>query len=164
MVGKEPKNEQILCEAVVGLIGGWRGESIKKVKLVDTVVRMRPAVELHFETPTARFALEHTRIESFANQIFHGKQFAWLLEPLETDLAGRLPGVFFLIVDVGAATAPVARHVEIRNALSTWIVAYGDTLDARRTRDLMATVTLPLGRLVCRSTLRCIGTLVTVVS
>jgi len=130
VVDEEPKNEQALCEAVISLIGERRVESITKVESVDTVVRTCPAVELRFETPTARFALEHTRIESFAKQILHGKQFTRLLEPLETDLAGRLPGVFFLTVDAGAATVPVAQHAEIRNALSTWIVENGGTLDA----------------------------------
>lgn len=130
VVSKEPKNEQALCKAVIHLIGERRGESITKTESVDTVIRTRPAVEWRFETPTVRFALEHTRIESFPNQIVKGKQFAQLLEPLETDLAGRLPGAFFLIADVGAATAPIAQHVQIRNALTTWIMAHADSLDA----------------------------------
>ncbi len=123
MVRKEPKNEQALCKAVIHLIGERRGEPITKIEPVDTKERTRPAVEWRFETPTARFALEHTRIESFPNQIVKGKQFAQLLEPLETDLAGRLPGTFFLIADVGAAAAPSAKHEQIRKDLAAWIMA-----------------------------------------
>lgn len=130
MVSKEPKNEQALCKAVIHLIGERRGEPITKAVSVDTVERTRPAVEWRFETPTARFALEHTRIESFPNQIGQGKLFAQLLEPLQTDLAGRVPGVFSLSADVGAVTAPISQHVQIRNALAAWIMAHAHSLDA----------------------------------
>jgi hypothetical protein len=50
----------------------------------------KPAVELRFETATERFALEHTRIESFPEQINKGKQFAQLLGPLESDLSNTV--------------------------------------------------------------------------
>ncbi len=121
MVRKEPKNEQALCKAVMHLIGERRSETITKAERVDIFERTHPAVEWRFETPTARFALEHTRIESFPNQIGKGKKFAQLLEPLEIDLAGRLPRTFYLIAEVEAVTAPIAKHVQIRKALDVWI-------------------------------------------
>lgn len=129
MVAKEPKNEQHICRAVMCLIVDRRGERIINAEPVDVVVRDRPAVEWVFETPTARFALEHTRIESFPKQIAEGKRFAHLLEPLEAELTGKLPGAFFLIVDVGAARAPSASHAEVRRALSEWILSNGAALD-----------------------------------
>lgn len=130
VVKKEPRNEQPICKAVMCLIVERRGERIVKAEPVDTIVRDRPAVEWMFATPSARFALEHTRIESFPRQIGEGKRFAELLGPLETELAGKLPGVFFLIVDVGTAKAPSTQHAELRKALSEWILANGGTLDA----------------------------------
>jgi len=105
------------------------GERIIRAEPIDTVVRDRPAVEWIYETSSTRFAVEHTRIESFPNQISEGKRFAQLLEPLETELAGKLPGAFFLIVDVGAARAPAAEHAEVRRALAEWILANGGSLD-----------------------------------
>ncbi len=129
MVAKEPENEQRVCRAVMCLITDRRGERIVKAEPVDTIVRDRPAVEWVFDTPTARFAIEHTRIESFPKQIGEGKRFAQLLGPLETELAGKLPGAFFLIVDVGTAKAPSAQHAELRKALSEWILAKGAALD-----------------------------------
>jgi len=92
-------------------------------------VRDRPAIEWIYETAKTRFALEHTRIESFPKQIAEGKRFAQLLGPLEEELAGRLPGAFFLIVDVGVAKAPAQQHAEIRRALAEWILANGGALD-----------------------------------
>lgn len=129
MVAEEPKNEQRICKAVMSLVAHRRGERITSVQPVDVVVRDRPAVEWVFDTPTAKFAVEHTRIESFSNQIAEGKLFAQLLGPLAAELAGKLPGVFFLVVDVGAAKAASTEHASIRAALADWILAKGAGLD-----------------------------------
>jgi hypothetical protein len=129
MVAKEPKNEQRLCEMVISFLADRAGENIITALPIDTVVRDRPAVEWMFETPTKRFAVEHTRIESFMNQIVEGKRFATLLEPLEGELAGRLSGQFFLIVDVGAARVPVSKHSVVRTALAKWILSTSSSLD-----------------------------------
>lgn len=130
MTTKEPKNEQKICKAVMNLVAHRRGETIASEQPVDAVVRDKPAVEWFFETRSAKFAVEHTRIESFSNQIEEGKLFAKLLGPLEAELKGKVPGAFFLIVDVGAAKAPSAQHDEIRRGLADWIRAKGAGLDA----------------------------------
>lgn len=146
MVTKEPKNEQRLCESVARILSARRGEAIIKAEPRDSVVRNKPAVEWVYDTPSMRFAVEHTRIETFPSQIAEGKRFQRMLEPLEAELAGKLPGVFFLVVDVGAAKAPSADHGEIRRALAEWILTNGDHLDpaerpGRRGRsDITATV------------------------
>lgn len=129
MVAEEPKNEQRICKAVMSLVAHRRGERIISAQPVDAVVRDRPAVEWVFDTPTAKFAVEHTRIESFSNQIAEGKLLAQLLGPLEAELAGKLPGAFFLIVDVSAAKAPMTEHAKIRKVLADWILARGASLE-----------------------------------
>lgn len=130
MVAKEPKNEQLICKAVMNLVAQRRGEPIISAQPVDVIVRDRPAVEWVFETPTGKFALEHTRIESFSNQISEGKLFGQLLGPLEAELADKLPGAFLLIVDVGAAKAPSTQHAEIRKILAEWVLAKGAGLES----------------------------------
>jgi len=115
---------------VMNLVAQRRGEGVISAQQVDIVVRHRPAVEWEFETPTAKFALEHTRIESFPNQIGEGKLFAQLLGPLEAELAGKLPGAFFLSADVGAAKAPITQHAEIQRILAEWILAKGTGLES----------------------------------
>jgi hypothetical protein len=129
MVAREPKNEQRICKAVMSLLARRRDERIITARPVDTVVRDKPAVEWVFDTPTAKFALEHTRLEGFSNQIREGKLFAELLAPLETELRGKPPGTFFLIVDVGTAKAPSTEHPEIRKILAEWILANGAELE-----------------------------------
>lgn len=128
MVAREPKNEQRICSAVMKLIAHRHDECIVEAEPVDTVVRDRPAVEWVFATPTHKFAIEHTRIESFSDQITKGKLFAEFLGPLETELAGKLPGIFFLFVNVGAANAPGTDHANIRKHLVTWILATAERL------------------------------------
>lgn len=126
---KEPKNEELICKAVMSVIARRRGERIISAEPVDTVVREKPAVEWVFDTTTAKFAVEHTRIESFSGQIAEGKLFAQLLEPLEAELAGRVPGEFWLVADVGAAKARSTEHAEIRKLLTEWILAEGAGLE-----------------------------------
>jgi hypothetical protein len=133
MITKEPNNEQRLCNVVIQALVERIGESIIKAEPQDTVVRDRPAVEWIYETTSTKFAVEHTRIESLPKQIEEGRLFAQLFEPLQSELAGRLPGAFFLIVDVGAARIPAKQHSEVRRALAEWILENGGALDAEET-------------------------------
>ncbi len=140
----EPKNEDRLCEAVMRLVAADRNEAIIKVERVDTVVRDKPAVEAIYHTPTARFAVEHTLIESFPNQIADWKALFQMLGPLEPEFEGRLPGWFDLIVDVGAGRAPAGQHAAIRRAVSRWIAAQAPLLEVEERvgsgrRDITAT-------------------------
>ena len=129
MVRKEPRNEQTLCRAVICLIGKRRGEAIIKAEPLDTVVRTVPAVEWRFETRTERFALEHTRVESFPKQIAKGKRFTQLFRPLESELVERLPGAFFLTGDAQETRVPTEQHTPIRQALSAWMVEIAASLE-----------------------------------
>ena len=96
MAKSEPRNERRLCDAVARFLAQRQGEAIAQVQELDTVVRNRQAVEAIYSTPSVRFALEHTRVESFPDQIALGKQFVQLLGPLERELGPRLPGWFWV--------------------------------------------------------------------
>lgn len=121
MAKSEPKNEQALCDGVAGVLAHRRAETVLRKEAVDEVVRDRQAVEAIYHTKNTKFALEHTRIESFPSQIGLGKQFAQLLGPLEGELAAKLPGVYFLIVGVGEARVPAADQAKVRAAVAAWI-------------------------------------------
>ncbi|MEW6545146.1 MAG: hypothetical protein AB1411_16265 [Nitrospirota bacterium] len=129
MAKTEPKNERAICGAVAKYLADRRSEQIVRIEGIDAVVRDRPAVECIYHTATIRFAVEHTRIESFPNQIAEGKHFAYLLGPLEAQLNGKLPGVYFLTVDVGAVHVAAANHEQVRAALATWIIDHAAALD-----------------------------------
>lgn len=125
----EPNNEQELCGAVAALLAQRRDESVLKAEAVDAIVRDRPAVETIYHTKSTRFAVEHTRVESFPNHIGLGKRFAQLLGSLESQLAGKLPGVFFLIVGVGQARVRSADQPTVRASLTAWILEKAATLE-----------------------------------
>jgi hypothetical protein len=91
----------------------------------DVTERERPAVEIVARTPTAFFVVEHTRIESFPEQIADGKRFSDLLDVLETVLPPLLPpGSYDVIVQVGATRVVAAPDFgRVRAAIGAWIVA-----------------------------------------
>ena len=120
----EPRNEERVCKAAKRLIEERDGGPLVDTECPDKTEHRKQAVELLFESPTKRYAIEHTRIESFPQQIADGKAFSCLLEPLETDLAGELPGIYTLVVAVGATNGiPVSDHERIRTLVKQWILA-----------------------------------------
>jgi hypothetical protein len=127
----EPKNEEVICDVVMRQLERRIGESLIVKERPDRVERRREAVELVCESTSGRsFALEHTRIESFEGQIAGGRAFLKLLEPLEADLKGQLPGRFALIVDIAATDGiRTSAHADIRLRLTEWIVAQASGLD-----------------------------------
>lgn len=133
----EPKNEEAVCALVKRFIEHERNETLAVEKQPDKVDRSRQAVELVLASATARFVVEHTRIESFSGQIKDGQQFVALLEPLESELTGRLPeGKYDLIVDVGACGAVNrTKSDEVRTALREWVVNTAPTLAQHPDRD-----------------------------
>jgi hypothetical protein len=128
----EPKNEDAICAAVVRFIEQARNENLIEVDRPDKRERGRPAVELLLESPTARFVIEHTRIESYPKQIEDGQRFVALLEPIEATLEGRLPeGKYDLIVNVGAAGNVAHRDADrVRATLEEWVLAVAPSLAA----------------------------------
>ena len=80
----EPRNEERVCKAAKRLIEERDGGPLVDTECPDKTEHRKQAVELLFESPTKRYAIEHTRIESFPQQIADGKAFSCLLEPLET--------------------------------------------------------------------------------
>ena len=128
----ELKNEEPICRAVMCLIEGRDGGPMTVTDRPDRTDRRRPAVELLFESPSKRYAIEHTRIESFPSQIADGKAFSDLLEPLETALSGRLPGCFMLVVAVGATDGIRASdHWRIRGLVERWILSRASSLEGQ---------------------------------
>jgi hypothetical protein len=127
----EPKNEEAACQAVMRVIEQRAGGPLTVSARPDTIERQQPAVELLFESPTRRYAMEHTRIESFPRQIAEGKAFSNLLEPLETELAGKVPGRFRLAVAVGATDGiRSADHVRVREQVKEWILSKASWFEA----------------------------------
>jgi hypothetical protein len=126
-MSEEPRNEEQICGVIVGELGkltGWKLTVTERPDKVKTnVERRQQAVEMICSCDSGQtFAIEHTRIESFPDQIADGKSFEDLLGPFESALKGVAPGRFSLIVRVGATTGiRKADRSEIRTKLANWI-------------------------------------------
>jgi hypothetical protein len=126
----ERKNEEAVCALVKRFIQRQRNETLIIDKRPDKTDRSRQAVEFVWASSTARFVVEHTRIESFTGQIKDGQRFRALLEPLESELTGRLPeGKYDLIVDVGASGGVNRTNSEkVRTEVREWVINTAPTL------------------------------------
>ena len=83
--------------------------------------------------PTAdggRFAIEHTKIESYAGQLTDAEQMERHLIPLEAELAGLLPQdrTYRLAVGLGFVADKMLEPDLVRAALRPWIIEKAPTL------------------------------------
>lgn len=128
MVGRQ--HEQDVCNAVLRLMSHRKKGTVVLQERPEEIERKRKAVELQFKIEGTEYVLEHTRIESFPEQILDDRQWWELLEPLEKTLNGQMPtpGHYWL----GAAVRAVkgARNPEvIRSRLLSWIKEQASRLE-----------------------------------
>ena len=133
----EPKNEEAICAAVHRFLSEHLGEQLIERDRPDLRDRQNPAVELVLQSSTRSYAIEHTKIESFAGQIKDGEIFKSLVEPLEAVAGQFLPdGTFDLLIPVGAASKIALRDVDAtRLAIEGWIRVKAPVLTALADRD-----------------------------
>jgi hypothetical protein len=113
--------QDAVCAFVRDIISARTNETIEIIARPDRDERNLQAVEEPWESPTRRYAIEHTRVEAFEGQIANQAWIIRLLVPVKAALADRLPGYFGLAVreanmsgariDVKAAQLEVARLV-----------------------------------------------------
>ena len=120
----EPKNERAVCLGALRFLERRRGERIQISSEPDRVERQQQAVEMVAVSDSARYVIEHTRVESFESQIADGKRFSDLIGSLEHSLVPSLPlGTYEIIVPSLAARSVPGRHAEaVRAALEAWVV------------------------------------------
>jgi hypothetical protein len=114
--------QDAVCRFARGILAARTGETIEVTARPELDNPGVPAVEELWASPTRRYAVEHTRIESYPGQIRNDARLGRLLGPVRSMLAGRLPGTFVLAVDVGEAVKArlpyaAAQHEIVRLAL-----------------------------------------------
>jgi hypothetical protein len=92
--------QDAVCAFVREILTARTGEAVQLTNRPDLEHRRIPAVEELWESPSRRYAVEHTRIESFEGQIENDAKLKRLLVPVRSMLAGQLPGTFVLTVPV----------------------------------------------------------------
>jgi hypothetical protein len=112
--------QDAVCAFVRDILSARTNEKIEVSARPDRDERNLPAVEELWESPTRRYAIEHTRVEAFEGQIATQAKVVRLLVPVKIALKDRLPGYFCLSVrevdlaarlDLSAARLEVARLV-----------------------------------------------------
>src|SRR5437868_509929 len=97
--------QDAVCEFVREIITSRTGETVDRTARPDVEHRDIEAVEELWESPTRRYAVEHTLIESFEGQRANFAKIQRLLFPVKGMLAGRVPGRFVLAVRERETTA-----------------------------------------------------------
>ena len=84
-------NEEKACEAIVRLLEQRTGEIRAKVRCPERE-HVGPPVELRLVLGAQEYAIEHTRIEPFEQEILSGVRMEKTVAFIETRLSGELPG------------------------------------------------------------------------
>lgn len=130
-MNSEPKNEEAACRAALEFRDQRRGETGRIVDRPDQVERQRPAVEFIVETESGQCAVEHTRVESFPNQIYSQKRLADFINSLERELEGNLstPGTYRLTLWQTGLDQMTNRQLSALQAeLSAWVMRHAASL------------------------------------
>src|SRR5437867_276970 len=90
--------QDAVCTFVRDILAARTNENIEISARPDRDQRNIPAVEELWESPTHRYAVEHTRVEAFEGQIANQAKLLRLLVPVKLALADHLPGYFALSV------------------------------------------------------------------
>jgi hypothetical protein len=93
--------------------------------------RIGSPVELRFTLGAQSYAVEHTQIEAFADQILTGEEFHQFVRPVVDELSGVLPGpaVYHLYFPANARLGlPSGRLEQVRRDFITWVREHAQRL------------------------------------
>jgi len=116
-------NEGKACDAVLTLLEELTGTVRSRIRHPEKE-RIGPPVELRVNLGQQNYAMEHTLIQSFPEQIKYGVRFHKLIKPVLDVLSGTLPGsaIYYLVcpLDAGLDLKPKELN-QAHDALVYWI-------------------------------------------
>ena len=127
------KNEGKSCDAVVRFLEGRERQSRVDVVRPDAAGRASQ-VDFKVSLGAQVYAIEHTQIEAYENQVRSDRHFAQLVGPVKAELSGTLPGDavydlhFPIETGLGKKSPDLSRA---QWALVHWVRGKADELDAR---------------------------------
>jgi hypothetical protein len=116
-------NEGKACDAVVKLLEKRTGQDRADISHPEKN-RIGAPVELRLKLGTQSYAIEHTRIEAFANQIHTAEEFGQFIIPVTNELSGTLPGpaVYNLYFPINARLGVEKNQLDkIRSDFIKWV-------------------------------------------
>ncbi|MBI3714853.1 MAG: hypothetical protein HY255_02535, partial [Betaproteobacteria bacterium] len=123
-------NEGKCCDAVIRILEEREGGDRTAISYPEHEQHSAP-VEIVCTIGKTRYALEHTKLQSYPDQLQDGVHFCNALEVLEGKLSGRLPhiGWFMLIIPTGVFDGlSYDDAIHIRNNLESWIIRVAPTM------------------------------------
>jgi hypothetical protein len=107
--------QDAVCAFAREILAARTGEAIEVTDRPEAVHRSSPAVEELWASSSRRYAVEHTRLESFDGQIGNEVRLSRLMLPVQEMLAGRLPGTY--VVTVRADETKGGRYADVGREL-----------------------------------------------
>lgn len=126
-------NQGKVCDSVVRVLESRTGRTRADISHPEKD-GTGPAVELRFTLGTQSYAIEHTQIEAFADQIRTGEEFGQPIRPVVDELSGTLPkrGVYHLYFPTDARVGVKANQLQrIQDGLIEWVREHAQLLHAR---------------------------------
>ena len=140
-----PDYEGKACDAVLKFLEKWTGKSRTDTRRPEQD-RVGPPVDLRLRLGAQDYAIEHTRIESFKNQIEAGIDFRQINDYLKGRITDPLPGPAYYELQVPiniCLTGKRKKRAQVLRALVKWIHASAHCMHERNT-DLFAPVRSPV--------------------
>ena len=136
-----PNNEGKACDAVVRLLEKWTGETRSDIRYPERDL-IGPRVDLRLKLGVQEYAIEHTRIEPFKNQIKTGTTFKKITDCVKQRISGKLPGpaCYALHVPVDICL-PKKRGNQALDSLVEWIQTSAQIMHERnliRSRPMLS--------------------------
>ncbi len=128
-----PNNEGKACDAIVRLLEMRTGERRTDIRYPELDGR-GPPVELRLSVGGQDYAIEHTQIEAFEDQIQTGEEFGRLINPVVKELSGRLPGpgIYYLYFPIDARVGAKGNELDkARSDLTEWVGEHARRLHAK---------------------------------
>lgn len=133
-------NEGKATDAMIRLLEKRTGQNRSNVRQSEKVDGL-PPVEADFDLGDEHFAIEHTKLETFANQTRSATQFYELVEEIVSAVSGTLPkpGVYKLYFPTEATVGRSMSLEKARELLREWVLVNAAVLHAqhpeRRSRN-----------------------------
>ena len=140
-----PNNEGRACDAVIRHLEKWTGETRAEIRHPESD-GVGPPVELRLQLGNQNYAIEHTRVESFDNQIKAGISIGEINDYIKERFTDPLPGPVYYELQVPMDVCLPEKRKDRERMLSTldmWIRESAHCMHGRNT-DLFRPLFAPI--------------------
>ena len=140
-----PNNEGMACDAVIQHLEKWTGETRAEIRHPEAE-GVGPPVELRMQLGNQNYAIEHTRVESFDNQIKAGISIREINNYIKEKFTDPLPGPVYYELRVPMDVCLPEKRKDRERMLSTldkWIRESAHCMQGRNT-DLFTPMFAPI--------------------